>query len=58
MQPEIYRSQSEAGPSRPADSLEKNSSSLELEQDNRKKSNGDSELSKIEQLIKGKLFSR
>lgn len=56
MQPEIYRSGDEAGPSKLADSPETNPSSSE--QDKRKKSSEDSELYKIEQIIKGKLFSR
>lgn len=56
MQPAIYRSGNEAGPSKHAYSPETNP--LELEQDKRKKSSEDSELHKIEQIIKGKLFSR
>ncbi|KAL8149737.1 uncharacterized protein LOC141708908 [Apium graveolens] len=56
--PEIYRSGNEAGPSKRADSLETNPSCPELEQEKRKKSSEDSELYKIEQIIKGKLFSR
>lgn len=54
--PAIYRSGNEAGPSKHAYSPETNP--LELEQDKRKKSSEDSELHKIEQIIKGKLFSR
>lgn len=58
MQPEIYRPGNEAGPSKRTDSLETNAPCPDLEQDDRKKSSDYSELYKIEQIIKGKLFSR
>ncbi|KAK1400040.1 hypothetical protein POM88_009903 [Heracleum sosnowskyi] len=56
--PEIYRSGNEAGPSKRADSLETNTWCPELEGGKRGKSSEDSELYKIEQIIKGKMFSR